>query len=91
MTRSACVQSVRARIPEDCIDVIAMDVEIVGRRQAARQKSSRRIYLRYFALHVLCAVPGSMSNLLFGMTQDLSWRLIRGWVCLESRNARAGA
>jgi formate hydrogenlyase subunit 6/NADH:ubiquinone oxidoreductase subunit I len=49
--------------PEDCIDVIPMDVEIVVAGQAAQKESARRVYLRHFALHVLRVVPGSVSRL----------------------------
>ena len=76
--------------PEDCIDVIPMDVEIWSQVSRAERKCSTSLSsIRRGACSA--RLPGSLSDLLFRADAGLRARhVLARRVCVEPRNARAG-
>ena len=77
--------------PEDCIDVIAMDVEIIVAGKPRRKKVLDEFIFDTSRCMFCALVPGSVSDVVSGT--DAGFRignLLARRLCLEPRDARAG-
>ncbi len=77
--------------PEDCIDVLAMDVEIVVAGKPRKKKVLDEFIFDTSRCMFCALVPGSLSDVMPGTDTGLRvGHLFARRLCLESRDARAG-
>ena len=77
--------------PEDCIDVLAMDVEIMVAGKPRKKKVLDEFIFDTSRCMFCALVPGSLPNILSGTDAGLRvGHLFARRLCLEPRDARAG-